>query len=144
MIVCISTIILGKLWNKYGQKLFKYYPFYLLMESLLYGLIVGLIINNILSYKMYYLVDTISFAIITKSIIFGGNKLKAIRYNEGENRNRFDNNMIMASNIASLIGLSLNILLNLSVNVSFIFIFIGVSIDNIFYYLAYKELKIIK
>lgn len=86
---------------------------------------------------MYYIVDTILCSILTKNIICGLNKLKIYRYKD-DAREEYDNNVNVACNISSLIGFSISLFLSISKNIAFIFMGIGIVLDNIFYYKAYK------
>lgn len=138
MIICTFTIILGKLWNKNSSKLIRYLPFFMIAETSIYLVLISGILNDLIGFRFYYIADTIIFAIVSKNIIFGANKLKALRY-DGEKRNKYDNDIQIISNAASLVGFALNIVLDMTTQIAFALIFIGLTIDNLFYYLAYRE-----
>jgi hypothetical protein len=131
---------MGKLWNTYGNKLYRHYPVFLLFEGLFYTIITILMLTGIMSQKIYYIADTLIFAFITKNIVFGDNKLKVLRY-EGELRNKFDNNSTIVINGACLIGFAISFVAGIPEIIAFIFLVIGMSVDNIFYYKAYRESK---
>ena len=140
IIICISTILIGNLWNKYKDKLFNYYLYFLISEALLYIIVMSIvIINNHLI--CYYILDTLIFSTISRNILIGGNTLKAIKYKDKNNRNKYDNNVQIYSSIATLLGSSICLLTNLSLTVSFIFMFLGITLDNVFYGIEYLKIK---
>lgn len=138
LISCIFTILISKAWNVNGDKIYKQYSILLIAESIFYFILMILMINNILDKTIYYLLDGLLFAILTRNIICGGNKMKANRYIK-EDMEHFANNLVIYNNIASLMGYSIGSLFNIDIKLSFVIMFLGVSIDNLFYYLAYKE-----
>lgn len=138
IIICAFTIAIGKLWKTKSDILFKHYGLFQLVETILYMVLILGVVSKVFDYRFYYIAETFIFAIVTKNLIFGGNKLKAIRYDK-EERNKFDDNMQLATNTASLAGFVLNIVLNMSLEITFVLILIGLTIDNLFYYLAYRE-----
>lgn len=138
LISCIFTILISKAWNVNGDKIYKQYSILLIAESIFYFVLMILMINNILDKTIYYLLDGLLFAILTRNIICGGNKMKANRYIK-EDMEHFANNLVIYNNIASLMGYSIGSLFHIDIKLSFVIMFLGVSIDNLFYYLAYKE-----
>lgn len=138
IILCLATIIFGSVWERIGDKFYKHYGTLLISESVFYIALITLVLTNSISYKFYYLIDTLLFTFITKNIIFGGNKLKSKRYKDSD-RNSFDNNSTIVNNIASLLGFTISLLLNIDKTIAFLFMGIGVSVDNVFYYRAYKK-----
>lgn len=137
IILCISTIILGKLWDECSKNLYKVYGLMQVLKSAFYIALLMLIINNSLSYRFYYVADTFVMAFISKNIIFGSNKLKSLRYNQ-DDRNKFDNKSLIASNLASLLGLTISLLIHVSTNVAFVFLTLGMIIDAAFNYKVFK------
>lgn len=132
IINCVSIIIFGSLWNKKSEELFKYYPIFCVLETLL-GImttIYAIITHNIV---VYYLLDTIVFAIITRNICCGGIKLRAIRYNSEEKREHFDNNNNSVYSVATIIGSIIAMFLNLNFTIMLCLATFGNIIDNIFY-----------
>lgn len=77
IIICIGTILLGKVWKEYGDKLYKCWDKMILAESIFYTLLVISMLTNLISYKFFYIVDTLLFAFLTKNIIFGGNQRRS-------------------------------------------------------------------
>lgn len=137
IIICFTGIIFPILWNQQSDKLYRKYGHLLSLEGILYTLLIISILFSIITPKMYYIVDTILCSILTKNIICGLNKLKIYRY-KGDAREEYDNNVNVACNISSLIGFSISLFLSISKNIAFIFMGIGIVLDNIFYYKAYK------
>lgn len=138
IIECISIIIFGSLWNKKSEKLFKYYHVFCILDTLsgILLTIYAIVTNNIVA---YYLLDTIVFAIITRNICCGIVKLKAIRYNSENKRERFDNNNNSVYSAATIIGSIIAMFLNLDFAIMLCLATFGNIIDNIFYiFIFYK------
>ena len=89
-----------------------------------------------------HILDTICFTLITKNIICGGNRLRAIKYNNEEKRIKYDNDVQMAANISSLIGFLSCAIFEFNLWQAFLLSTIGICIDNIFYYLEWRDKKI--
>jgi hypothetical protein len=138
IINCLSVVILGSLWNKKSDKLFKYYPEFCTGETLLSigSAIWATTTGNIIA---YYIIDTLIFAIVTRNICCGGVKLKAIRYNSEEDREHFDNNNNSAPAIATIIGSIIAMILDLDFTIMLWLATLGNAIDNIFYIFIYKS-----
>ena len=139
LFACIGGIILPIIWNKYSDKLYKKYGAMLVTECIIYILILIMLLTNRMGLITYYILDTIFFALVTKSIICGGNKLRAKRYSNEADRVKYDNNSQMASNISKIIGFGISAIFTLSMKQAFVLSTIGICIDNIFFYLAWKE-----
>ena len=131
LLSCIFTILISKAWNVNGDKIYKQYSILLIAESIFYFVLMILMINNILDKTIYYLLDGLLFAILTRNIICGGNKMKANRYIK-EDMEHFANNLVIYNNIASLMGYSIGSLFHIDIKLSFVIMFLGVSIDNLF------------
>ncbi len=140
ILLCISGIILPIVWNKYSDKLYEKYGYLLSIEAILYTLLTILIIIGFIDNKAYYFIDTILFALVTKNIICGNNRLTSMRY-KNKDREIFDNSIVSVSNMSSLIGFGISFVFTIPVNIAFIFMGLGIVADNIFYYRAYKECK---
>jgi len=138
IIICTAGVLFPILWNKYS-KLYKSYGYLLTAEGITYITIGILIVTGCISNTLYYILDTILFSLITKNIICGGNKLRAIRYNSEKIREEYDNNSTIVANFSSLLGFGISFVIMIPSNIAFIFITIGICIDNIFYYKAYKK-----
>ena len=87
---CVIVALVNKLWLRYSKKLYKYFKHLLIIETIVYSILVGMILSNSISPYTYYIFDTLLFATITNNIICGGVKLKSLRY-QGEEREKFDN-----------------------------------------------------
>lgn len=140
IINCISIIVYGRIWNKQSDRLFKFYPMFCILETVV-GIattIYAILSDNILA---YYILDTLVFAIITRNICCGGVKLRAIRYRTEEEREHFDNNNNSMSAIATIIGSFIAMILELDFNMMLILATIGNSIDNTFYICIFYNQK---
>ena len=143
IINCLSIVILGSLWNKKSDKLFKHYSAFCIGETILSigSTILATTTHNIIA---YYITDTLIFSIVTRNIICGGTKLRAIRYNTETKREHFDNNNNSASAIATIIGSVIAMVLDLDFSIMLWLATFGNAIDNIFYVFIYKSTKNIK
>ena len=140
IISCLSVIISGFLWNKYSNKLYKHFILYCISEIVVitftttYVILVG-------NLTAYYIMDIFMYAIITRNISCGCNKLKILRYTEETEREHFNNNDNSSYAIATIIGSIIAMLLNLNFDKMVILATIGNAIDNIFYINIYKNMK---
>lgn len=140
IINCVSVVVFGWLWNKKSEKLFRFYPVFCVLETLL-GImttIYAITTNNILA---YYLLDTFVFAIVTRNICCGGIKLRAIRYQSEEKREHFDNNNNLVSSIATIIGFVIAMFLKLDFASMLCIATFGNTIDNVFYICIFFQTK---
>lgn len=140
IINCLSIVFFGSVWNKWSNKLFKYYPALCVLETLLgiCSTVFAICTQNIAA---YYVIDTLIFAIVTRNICCGGVKLRAIRYKTEELREHFDNNNNSASAIATIIGSLIAMSLNLNFGVMLCIATFGNAIDNIFYIFIFKSTR---
>lgn len=138
IINCLSIVIFGSLWNKKSEKLFRYYPAFCICETVLEILLTAwaTTTRNIM---VYYIIDTLIFAIITRNICCGGIKLRTIRYNSETEREHFDNNDNSASAIATIIGSVIAMVLNLDFSLMLWIATLGNAIDNVFYLFIFKN-----
>ena len=138
LISSIFAIIVTQLWLKYSDKLYEYFGVFLSLEGITFGLLlIGFLLNKVTP-ATYYVMDCVLTSIITRNIISGGNRLKAIRYRD-EEREIFDNKGTLYCNVASIIGFSFSSMYTLNTSIAFIFMWIGIVVDNFFYYVVYKE-----
>ena len=72
---CLSIVFFGFVWNR--QKiLFRYFSVFCFCEIILtFSLTIYVITTN--DIRAYYIADTLIFAIVSRNIICGSNKLKA-------------------------------------------------------------------
>lgn len=143
LINCIFTIIITKAWLNKSKSLYKSFGLMLGLEGLFYTILTTLYLTGYASNTIYYFIDVILCATITRNIICGGTRLKALRYN-GEDREIFDNRNNVYCNIASVIGYSFSSIYTLNIKVAFILMLMGIIVDNIFYYYVYHEQNIKK
>lgn len=137
----VLASIITKLWLKRSKKLYYSNCFYGIMlgiEVIVYAILTILFLTNVATPAMYYMGDAILSAVITRNIICGGTRLKALRY-EGEEREEYDNKNSYYSYITSIIGFAISSFIVFSTPVGFILMFVGIAIDNIFYYYVFKK-----
>ena len=130
---CLSVILFSALWNRFSDRLFPFYAVLCVLECLA-GFCTSLYVTfhpeNIL---MYYVLDTLLFCLITRNIICGGVRLRAMRYPTEQQREHFDNSNNAVSAAATIIGSLIAIKLNLNfVHMIWLATF-GNMIDNFFY-----------
>lgn len=140
IINCVSIVLFGFIWNK-TKRLFNFYPALCIIEGILSigSTIFAITTHNIIA---YYIIDTLIFSIVTRNICCGGIKLRAMRYNTEEQRERYDNNNNSANAIGTIVGSCLAMILDLNFETMLIVATIGNTVDNIFYICIYfKERK---
>lgn len=138
IINCLGIISSGMLWNKFSNKLFKFYPVYCVMETVL-GIITTIFAITTHNLVVYYLVDTIIYAVVTRNICCGIVKLRTLRYNTEESREKFDNNDNSIYAFATILGSIIAIFLNLNFKIMLIIATFRNMIDNIFYIVIYHN-----
>lgn len=137
---CVSTIIFCKVWNKYSDRLFRYYRLILWLEIIFdVALFADVIIRGDL--KFYFMFNIMIMAIITRNLICGRTKMKA-KVNPTEKlREKFDNNSQIADSAATIIGATTAIIIPFTLNTLFVLALIGNCIDNVFFLYIYHKLK---
>jgi hypothetical protein len=135
---CFLASIITKLWLKRSKKLYYFYGIMLGIEVIVYAILTILFLVSVATPAIYYMGDAILSAVITRNIICGGTRLKALRY-EGEEREEYDNKNSYYSYITSIIGFAISSFITFSTPIGFILMFVGIAVDNIFYYCAFKE-----
>lgn len=138
IINCVSIVVFGSFWNKKGDKLFKFYPLFCVLECLL-GIAISIYATVSKDILAYYILDTVVFALITRNIICGGIKLRALRYKTEESRVKFDNNDNSVCSIATIIGSVIAMILNLPFEAMLWLATLGNCIDNVFYICIYRS-----
>ena len=135
IINCVSIVLFGFVWNK-TKRLFNFYPALCIIEGMLSigSTIFAITTHNIVA---YYIIDTLIFSIVTRNICCGGIKLRAMRYNSEEQRERYDNNNNSANAIGTIAGSCLAMILDLNFELMLIIATIGNTVDNIFYICIY-------
>lgn len=137
IINCLSIVVIGSIWNK-RKSLFKYYPVFCMTETIfnIGTTVFALLTGNIMA---YYILDTLVFAMITRNIICGGTRLRAMKYRTEDERSAYDNNDNSACAIGTIIGSLIAMVLKLDFNFMLIIATFGNCIDNTFYYFIYKS-----
>ena len=135
---CLCVIIINSVWNKYSDKLYKYFGIFMFGEGFLYLILKLSIIFNIASPITYYAVDTLLFGLITRNIICGANKLRSKIY-KGEQREKYDNTIQIAGSIATLIGAGIAVVIELPIQGALFIGWLAISLDNLLYWIAYKK-----
>lgn len=138
LISCFLAIIISQLWIKHSDKLYKTFGVSLVLECVFFGALLVLFLYGIVTPKIYYIVDCILSATITRNIVNGGCRLKAIRYSN-KSRELYDHKNTIMCNIASICGFLFSFLYVLPTQLAFVLMFIGVSVDNLFYFIVYKN-----
>lgn len=141
VVMCLSIILINNLWNKYSLQFYKWFKVFLFLESITYLILMLGMSLDIFSPFIYYVADMILFSLITKNIICGSNKLRALRYKD-EAREKYDNTIPIAAAFATLIGSFIAIVINIPIPIAFMLSWIGIVIDNIFYWIVYDKYKI--
>ena len=141
IIDCSSIIFFGSLWNKHMDKLFKFYPIYCILETVLtVAMTIWITITG--SIVAYYIINLLIFSICTRQIICGGIKLRAMRYDTEEKRVRYDNNNNSVASAATIIGSLIAIVLDLNFITMLWIATVGGCVDNLFYaFLFIKQTK---
>ena len=137
LLSCILATIVLQVWLKYSDQLYKTFGISLFLEAVAFGLLTLSFLVGKATPSTYYLVDCILTSILTRNVISGGNRLKAIRYKDQE-REIFDNKSMMYCNIASILGFGFSSFITLNTKLAFGFMWVGIAIDNIFYYVVYR------
>ena len=156
---CLSVILFSALWNRFSDRLFPFYAvlcvleclaglcmslyvtfhpenllmYYILDTALLCGICTSLFVTFFQDILCYYLLDTLLFCLITRNIICGGVRLRAMRYPTEQLREQFDNNNNAVSAAATIIGSAVAVFLHLDFVHMVWIATIGNMTDNIFY-----------
>ena len=138
LINCILATVVAKIWLDNSKKLYKTFGPLLAIEGITYGILTLLFLTGLINPGMYLIVDAMLSATITRNITCAVTRLKSIRYN-GDKREQFDNKTVLYCNITSVIGFGFSSLYVLPTNLAFIIMFVGIAIDNIFYYYVFKK-----
>lgn len=135
--VCVSTIIVNLLWNKYGNKLFKKYNTFCTIETISY--IIATIVT-ILTYdfKFIFISDTLITSLITRNIICGRIKLRAKIHPTDVEREKYDNDSNTLSSIAIIVGSLISMVLSLDIRILLVISCISNTIDNFSYSYIWK------
>lgn len=140
LINCVIAMIITKIWLNHSRELYKTFGKLLILEVIAYAILTITFLIGETSPRMYFLWDAILSALITKNIICAGARLKSKRYQD-EEREKFDNKTSFYCNLTSVIGYGFSWIITLPIYAGFICMFIGIAVDNIFYYKVFKNIK---
>ena len=137
---CLSIIIFSRLWNKYSDKAFRFFPMYCIIE---WVTTIGTVLYYVITKSIvgYYILDTLAFAIVSRNIICGCIKLQALRYTTEVSREQYDNNCNSIYALATIIGSTISIWLDIDIMKMLCIAAIGNTLDNIFYICIYYSTK---
>ena len=136
---CIGVVVFCRMWNKYSDKLFRYYRVMLWAEIVAdIILFANVLITHDL--KFYFLLNVIIYSIVTRCLCCGGTKMRALVHPTDQERERYDNNVNIICSVATLMSSGFAIACPLSIDKLFVLAFIGNIIDNIFYLYIYRRL----
>ena len=139
ILYCLGAIIFCRLWNKYSDRLFRYYRLILIAEMTADGfLFADVLIRQDL--KFYFLLNIIIFAFITKNLNCATVKMAARVHPTEKSREHFDNNSSVCSAVATLIGASFVLFYTFSHRILFVMALIGNVVDNMIYLYIYNRI----
>lgn len=141
IVACCSIILFNSIWNKHSNKLFKYFPALCALEMVCTLIVTIYISISKASITSFYILDTLIFVIVTRNIICGGSRLKALKYSTPSKREKFDNNNSSYTSLATIIGASISIALRMDFITMLWIAAFGNCIDNILYIIIYKNLN---
>lgn len=140
---CIGTVIFCWMWNKFSDKLFDYYGKIIVTEILFDVLLFSdVFLRNDL--KFYFLFNVIIYSVITRNMMCGGTKMRAVVNPTDKLRERYDNNSNIVISIATLIGTTLSLILAPNIKLLFIFALIGNISDNFLLMYIYRAIRKMK
>lgn len=140
IVACCSIILFNSIWNKHSNKLFKYFPALCALEMVCTLIVTIYISTSKASITSFYILDTLIFVIVTRNIICGGSRLKALKYSTPSKREKFDNNNSSYASLATIIGASISIALRMDFITMLWIAAFGNCIDNVLYMIIYKNL----
>ena len=137
---CLSTILFCWIWNKFSDRLFKYYGWITLAEITAdIVLFDDVLIRHDL--KFYFLLNVLIYSIITRNMACGGTKMRAKVHPDEKLREQYDNNINIVCSIATVLGASVALFYQIPLKVLFILAFTGNIMDNVIYLIIFKELN---
>lgn len=139
MILSVGVILIRSLFNKYGDRLFKFCPLYLLIESVAYISICTAIYSNLIPVKVYFLIEISVVALATQCIMCCTTRMRRLMY-DGETREYFDNCQSIAFAIGGIVGGSIA-LIGLPLKLGWIIIIFNVILTDIFVGIVWYKMK---
>lgn len=140
ILYCVGIILMGYIWNNYGDRIFKYYKIILTIEAIIQVLL-GFFIISTGNLKTYYILNSIIISFITRNVNCGFIKIKAKANPTDILREHFDNTNNSCYAIATLLGSTLSIILTLDFNIMVIISTLGNVVDNFLTYYIYEKLS---
>lgn len=140
IIQCSGIILLGVLWNKKGDWLYKHFRVLIIAEIIVDAIMFShvLITENL---KAYFLMNVIFYAFISRHIANGGIRLRAKVHPDEKSRERYDNNCNIANSAATLVGAGFAMICPMSITLLFIAALIGNTFDNFCYWYIYIKIN---
>lgn len=140
LIACVGSVVIGTLWNKYGDNLFPHYAKIVVAETVAdLMLFIGVIVTGNL--KSYFIFNVLIYAVITKNLSCGGIKMRAKVNPTEQLRERFDNNSNSINSVATILGTLMELIFDFELSTLFILAMIGGIIDNFIYMYIFKKLR---
>ena len=137
IVIACGTIVSNSCFNKWGDKIFKQFILILLIESICFTTTGCLVLAGVFTAKMFFLVEMVTVATLTRCIVCSGKRLRRLIY-EGEEREKYDINDPIAMSAATILG-GVIALIGIPSWLAWVVMMIGVSIDNVFYVVIYKK-----
>jgi len=139
ILCCLGTAVFCTIWNRHSDKLFRFYRIILwgemVADIILFAMV--LITGNL---NVYFLMNIIIYALITRNLACGGTKMRAKVNPSEKSRERFDNNNNVVVSVATLIGAGVSIAFPIPLKIMFILALVGNCIDNVIYLYIYRRL----
>lgn len=141
LLPCLWMIVICKAWNRFSDKLFRFYRIILYLEIICDSILfMHVIITNDLQF--YFMLNVIIYSVVTRNLACGGTKMRAIVNPTDKERERFDNNSNIVASASTVIGTGIAAILPLSIRTLFILAFIGNIVDNFIYLKIYSILQL--
>ena len=140
ILCCVGAMLFCWIWNKYSDKLFKYYELLLVAEIIADTVLFADVLIR-WDLKFYFLLNVIIYSVITRNLICGGNKMRAKLNPSEKERERFDNNNSILNSASTLIGAGAAIVFNPQLKTLFVLALIGNIADNFFYLYICRGIK---
>lgn len=138
---CIGMIIFNTLWNKKGDKIFRYYDKIIVIEIIADTILFAHVLTTG-NLKFYFVFNIIIYAVITRCMCCGGVKMRALIHPDDKTREKYDNNSSTINAISTLLGVTISTVFNFDINTLFVFALIGNMFDNILFYYIFKKIKL--
>ena len=141
IIISVFSVLIPILWNsKLNKKLFNLFIIFCSIEPIVYILLfIYIMIDDNLA--VYFIIDCFIASSVTKNISCGLTKIKSIRYNTSNKRERYDNNYNIIYSISSLLGVILFTIFKFNFTTMLIISIIANILDNITYIIIYIKMR---